>query len=104
MSSEKIRSLVSVAPESGPLYEHLLATASNKRPDRLRHLAYLGLIVERGLLNVGATLPAGASMMHKTVPSGTATASSATQASENGTGSQKQAVVFPQDDLEHIGM
>jgi hypothetical protein len=107
MSSDGIRSLVRVSCESGPLFDHLQSIPTNKRADRIRTLAYMGLIVERGLLNsAGAVLPVGKAPANEVHASGTIDAASprpertATPPSEN-----KVAVtIFDVSDLEHMGM
>lgn len=107
MASDNIRSLVRVSIESGPLFDHLLGIPSNKRSERIRTLAYMGLIVERGLLNVGAVLPVGASIaimaqqepVPLNAPSPHAEQTTAPAAEKKGA-----TALFDNEDLEHMGM
>lgn len=107
MAVDNIRSLVRVSSESGPLFDHLLTMQSNKRSERIRTLAYMGLIVERGLLNVGAVLPVGASIaniaqqasIQSNTPSPHAEQTTVPAAEKKGV-----TALFDKEDLEHMGM
>lgn len=102
MASDNIRSLVRVSIESGPLFDHLLGIPSNKRSERIRTLAYMGLIVERGLLN-GAVLPVGASAQQAPVPL-IAPSPHAEQTTAPAAEKKAATALFDNDDLEHMGM
>lgn len=100
MATDSIRSLVRVSSESGPLMEHLLSMPSNKRSERLRTLAYMGLMVERGLLNISSVLPVGAptNAIHQ------AKSTETPGAKETQKKKKEPVALFDDEDLEHIGM